>query len=75
MIRVSSLLIAVPIALAAQQPAGDGARPVALDEAVRLAQRNAPAAVTARNTLRTTAAAVSLSGGLILKVAMVLQQR
>jgi len=56
--RVSLLLITVPFALAAQQPASDGARPVALDEAVRLAQRNAPAAVSARNTLRTSAAAV-----------------
>lgn len=74
MTRVTSLLIALPIALAAQQPTGDGARPIALDEAVRQAQRNAPAAVSARNAMRTTAAAVrtawaqyipslSLSGG------------
>lgn len=58
MTRLSTLLLAAPIALAAQQPGGDGARPIALDEAVHQAQRNAPAAVTARNTLRTTAAAV-----------------
>jgi len=63
MMRVSSLWIIVPFALAAQQPAGDGARPVALDEAVRLAQRNAPAAVTARNALRTGAAAVRSAYG------------
>ena len=58
MTRLSTLLLAAPIALAAQQPGGDGARPIALDEAVQQAQRNAPAAVTARNTLRTTAATV-----------------
>jgi len=50
--------MSVPFALAAQQPAGDRARPIALDEAVRLAQRNSPAAVQARNALRTTSAAV-----------------
>lgn len=58
MTRLSILLLAAPIALAAQQPGGDGARPIALDDAVHQAQRNAPAAVTARNALRTTAAAV-----------------
>lgn len=58
MTRLSLLFLAAPIAIAAQQPGGDGARPIALDEAVRQAQRNAPAAVTARNALRTTAAAV-----------------
>ncbi len=58
MTRLSVLVLAVPFALAAQQPAGDGARPIALDEAVRQAHRNAPAAVTARNALRTSAAAV-----------------
>jgi len=52
MIRFSTLLLAAPLALAAQQPGGDGARPIALDEAVHQAQRNAPAAVTARNALR-----------------------
>ncbi|MDP1890872.1 MAG: TolC family protein [Gemmatimonadaceae bacterium] len=58
MTRLSLLILAAPIAIAAQQPGGDGARPIALDDAVRQAQRNAPAAVTARNALRTTAAAV-----------------
>jgi outer membrane protein len=58
MTRLSTLLLVAPIALAAQQPGGDGARPIALDEAVHQAQRNAPAAVTARNALRTSAAAV-----------------
>lgn len=58
MARFCTLLVAAPIALAAQQPGGDGARSIALDEAVQQAQRNAPAAVTARNALRTSAAAV-----------------
>ncbi|MCX5760999.1 MAG: TolC family protein [Gemmatimonadetes bacterium] len=61
--RVTSFLIAVPFALAAQQPAGDGARPIPLDEAVRLAQRNNPAAVQAHNALRTTSAAVRSAYG------------
>ncbi|HEY3288400.1 MAG TPA: TolC family protein [Gemmatimonadaceae bacterium] len=56
--RFSILFLAVPFALVAQQPAGGGARAIALDEAVREAQRNAPAAVSARNALRTSAAAV-----------------
>lgn len=46
-------LMVVPITLAAQD-----ARPISLDEAVRLAQRNAPATVQARNALRTNAATV-----------------
>jgi outer membrane protein len=58
MTRVFSLIIAMPLALAAQQTAGEGARAIALEDAVRQAQRNAPAAVTARNSLRTSAAAV-----------------
>jgi outer membrane protein len=56
--RALVFLMTVPFALAAQQPAGDRVRPIALDEAVRLAQRNNPAAVQARNALRTTSAAV-----------------
>jgi outer membrane protein len=40
-------------------PAGsDSARPITLDEAIQLAQRNAPAAVQARGALRTSGAAV-----------------
>ena len=61
--RVILLLLTVPLALAAQQPAGDGARPIALDEAVRLTQRNNPATISARNGLRTTAAAVRSAYG------------
>lgn len=40
-----------PALLAAQQD--DGARPISLAEAVRLAQQNSPLTVTARNALRT----------------------
>jgi outer membrane protein len=61
--RVLTLTIALPFALAAQQPAGDGARAIALDEAVRLAQRNNPSTVSARNALRTGAAAVRSAYG------------
>ncbi len=48
---VMSLALAVPALVRAQ---GD-ARPITLDEAVRLARRNAPAAVQARNTVRQNA--------------------
>jgi outer membrane protein len=51
------VLFAVPMALAAQT----AARPIALDEAVRLARRNAPASVQARNTVRQTSASVRSS--------------
>src|SRR5688500_3777819 len=48
---------------AASQPAApvvstDGARPISLDEAVRMAQQNAPALVQARGALRSNAAQV-----------------
>jgi outer membrane protein len=46
-------LMLVPTLLLAQEP-----RPIELDEAVRLARRNAPAAVQARNSIRTNAAVV-----------------
>ena len=46
-------LMALPLTAVAQD-----ARPISLDEAVRLARRNAPAAVQARNALRTGAAQV-----------------
>jgi outer membrane protein len=49
---VMSLML-VPTLLVAQEP-----RPIGLDEAVRLARRNAPAAVQARNSIRTNAAAI-----------------
>jgi outer membrane protein len=49
---------AVPSAAAVRIPGDSLARPISLEEAVRLAQRNAPAAVQARGTLRSNAAAV-----------------
>ncbi len=56
-------LLGAPAALSAQQPvvvAADGAapRPISLDEAVRLAQQNAPALVQARGALRSGSAQV-----------------
>lgn len=50
---VMSLML-VPGLLLAQ----DSARPISLDEAVRLARRNAPATVQARNSVRQTSASV-----------------
>lgn len=44
--------LAAPALLSAQQ-SGDGAHPVSLEEAVRLAQLNSPVTVGARNALRT----------------------
>jgi outer membrane protein len=52
------LMLALPIALAAQEPAGTGVRTIRLDDAVKLAQQNAPAAVQARGDLRTSKAQV-----------------
>ncbi len=60
--------ILVPACLLAQTPgstvpADTGARPIRLDEAVELAQRNAPAAVQARGQLRSSAAALRSAYG------------
>jgi outer membrane protein len=64
LVRVAALAaaLATPPALAAQ---GD-ARPITLDEAVRLARRNAPASVQARNQIRSTAAVVRTRYGAFL---------
>ena len=52
--------------LGAQGATGGGARPISLDEAVRLAQRNAPAAVQARGQLEASDAAIrSVYGSLL----------
>jgi len=48
------LVVCLPMALGAQETA----RPITLDEAVRLAKRNAPAAVQARNNVRQQAGTV-----------------
>ena len=66
-LAVLAVLAAAPLApsaslaLGAQQPAAadpGAARPIALAEAVQLAQRNAPAAVQARGTLRASEATI-----------------
>jgi outer membrane protein len=50
----------------AQTPAADSLHPISLDEAVRLAQRNAPAAVQARGQVRTSHSAVRSAYGAFL---------
>lgn len=59
---VALALLGAPAALSAQQPVvvadGAGPRPISLDEAVRLAQQNAPALVQARGALRSNSAQV-----------------
>lgn len=56
--RLALLLLALPIAVAAQEPAGTGVHVIRLDEAVSLAEQNAPAAIQARGELRTSKAQV-----------------
>lgn len=51
--KILMAAVLVPVALSAQEP-----RAISLDEAVRLARRNAPATVQARNSIRTNAAQV-----------------
>ena len=52
MVRLLSFLLLVPSVLAAQAVTDTTPRPIELDEAVRLAQRNSPAAVQARGDMR-----------------------
>lgn len=54
LIAATLCTLAIPAALAAQE----SARPIALEEAVRLARRNAPAAISARNSIKQSAASV-----------------
>jgi outer membrane protein len=56
--RFGLTILLFPTALAAQAGADSVARPIALDEAVRLAQRNSPTTVQASGTIRSNAAAV-----------------
>ncbi|MFL5578150.1 MAG: TolC family protein [Gemmatimonadaceae bacterium] len=68
-----ALALLSPLPLAAQRsdslaaapapPTDSSARPISLDEAIRLAKRNAPAAVQARGTERTSRAAVTSAYG------------
>ena len=57
---LAAAALLAPLALEAQQPvvAEQPARAITLDEAVRLAQQNAPAVIAARGTLRSNAAQV-----------------
>ena len=63
MTRLWMAALAAPVLLHAQGASVGGARPISLAEAVTQAQRNAPAAVQARGTLRTTAAATRSAYG------------
>jgi len=58
---VTSALIFLPTALAAQASADSVAHPISLDEAVKLAQRNSPITVQAAGTTRSNAASVRTS--------------
>lgn len=57
-LRWALLCCAFPALLGAQTLAETTARPIGLEEAIRLAQRNAPSAVQARGQLRSSAAGV-----------------
>lgn len=59
--RLVVVALALPVAVAAQVPGDDAARPIRLTEAVQLAQQNAPAAVQARGQMRTTSAQIRSS--------------
>lgn len=60
-VLIAALL--APMSLGAQGVASGGARPISLDEAVRLAQLNAPATVQARGQLRASDAAIRSAKG------------
>ncbi|MFN2567787.1 MAG: TolC family protein [Gemmatimonadaceae bacterium] len=65
--RAAAVLLWLSAAPAAgQAPAADSLHPISLDEAVRLAQRNAPAAVQARGQVRTSNSAVRSAYGAFL---------
>lgn len=57
------LILLTPATLLAQGATSGGARPVSLEEAVRLAQQNAPAAVQARGQIRSSDAAIRTAYG------------
>jgi outer membrane protein len=62
MFRRVLALSTIAAAAGAQMP-GDSLRPISLQEAVQLAQRNAPAAVQARGTMRTTSSQIRSAYG------------
>ena len=55
---LAAAIALAPLALGAQQPLSQQPRAITLDEAVRLAQQNAPAVIAARGTVRNNAAQV-----------------
>ena len=57
-LATAALTMLFPTALAAQASADSVARPISLDDAVRLAQRNSPTTVQAAGTTRSNAASV-----------------
>lgn len=57
--RLWAALLLVPLGASAQVIGSDNARPITLDEAVTLAQRNAPATVQARGLERTSRQSVN----------------
>lgn len=64
-----ALALVPPLALAAQEPqtAPSGPlRPITLDQAIEMAQQNAPSAVAARGQIRTTSSAVRSAWGALL---------
>jgi outer membrane protein len=63
-----SLILAaiLPVAAGAQAASATGPRPVTLEEAIRLAQQNAPQTVAARNRVNSTSAAVRQAWGTFL---------
>lgn len=57
-ITLAAVIALAPLGLGAQEPGTGTARPITLEEALRLAQQNAPALVQARGAMRTNAAQV-----------------
>lgn len=61
--RLLAAALLTPLSLGAQGVADGGARPVSLEEAIKLAQRNAPQVVAARGQMRSSDAAVRTAMG------------
>jgi outer membrane protein len=61
--RRTLLLLLAPAALSAQTAPDAGARAITLEEAIKLAQRNAPSAVQARGAVRSADASIRASYG------------
>jgi outer membrane protein len=57
--KLALTLLVVPAALLAQQPSDAGFKPVSLDSAVALAQRNSPTAVQARGAIENAEGAIT----------------